>query len=288
LSSAAVPLMKRIDNGADGHPRRSGASDEVLHLVPPELAAGVLICSGRGCGEQTGIACAHTDRRGRACPTAWCPRHRVVHREEVYCPLHALVLGADPLAFTENHRADLDNKVGLLVNWVVRQVDAQICVVLEKLCADYRHKLVVDPVHFALVGLDRIRTWERYWKVCSHTGIALRLAVAVEESVPGVVIGRVGSKNVIRVDAPAADVRQRAEDPGVAEPPDIAGFRAALVGELAAAAEAWRSGHPVPNHVQVVGEVMPVAPIDLLTSSPGGRVERAFASWMRESRRPVA
>ena len=285
--------MKRIGDSTDGLRQRpvvanGGVGGEVEHVVPPELAVGVLVCSGRACGEQTGIACAHLDRRGRHCPTAWCPRHRIVHQDEVYCPVHALVLGADPLAFTEHHRVDLDNKVGLLVSWVVREVDAEICAVLEKLCRQYRHRLVVNPVHFALVGLERVRTWERTWKTCSHTGIALRLAVAVEEAVPGMVIGRINSKVVIRLEVPPPDVRQRAEDPTVTEPPDVAGFRAALVAELTAAAHAWSAVHPVPPVLHVLGEVMPVAPADLVTASSDGRVERAFASWAREDHKPVA
>ena len=283
--------MKRVGDSTDSLRRRPGVADggvaEVVeHVVPPELATGVLMCSGRACGEQTGIACAHLDRRGRHCPTAWCPRHRVVDQEEVYCPVHALVLGADPLAFHEHHRVDLDNKVGLTVSWVVREVDAEISAALEKLSRQYRHRLVADPVHFALVGLERVRTWERSWKICSHTGIALRLAVAVEEAVPGVVIGRLNSKVVIRLDVPPADMRQRAEDPTATEPPDVAAFRTELVGELTAAAHAWTGIHPAPPALHVLGEVMPLA--DVLTGSAGDRVERAFASWVREDHKPVA
>ena len=61
----------------------------VLDEEAPETVLGILPCSADGCSERTGVACVHVDARNRLCPSAWCPRHRVVVGAQPYCAVHA-------------------------------------------------------------------------------------------------------------------------------------------------------------------------------------------------------
>ena len=228
-------------DGAD-----AATADEPEEIGPEQLL-GFLPCSGRGCREETGLPCAYVDRRDRCCPTAWCPTHRVVHRGDVYCPVHGLMLGASEDLFTDHHRADLDNIVPLVVNWAARELEASVSALMHQICDEYGQTLVADPVRFVLVGVDRIRTWERAWKMCAHVGVTLRLHIAVEESSTGVVLGKVNSKVAVSLPPPPTDLRERAEDPTIPETGEVRDFRAALLDGLTAAVISWRAGHP-PAH----------------------------------------
>lgn len=226
-------------------------------LPPLAVRLGVLVCSGRGCPEQTGLACAFIDRRDRHCPTAWCPAHRVVLHDAAYCPNHGMALGATEDAHVEHHPWDLENRVPLLVNWVSRELEGDVRTLMEGTGADYGQVVVADPVRFVLVGVDRVRTWERAWKMCSHIGVSLRVHVAVEEARPDVVIGRVNSQPVVEVPPPADDLQHRAEDPGLPPSPEVGEFRARMIAAIAAEVAEWRDRNPAPPRVDIVGEVRP-------------------------------
>ena len=201
---------------------------------------GTLLCSAHGCRAVTGLSCSFTDRRGHACLTAWCPLHRAVVGDSAYCPSHARLLGdeADPLS--ESERPDLENPVPLLVAWAARAVEDDIVGLMRPLCDAFGLSFVADPLHLVHAGIDRVRTWERGWKLTSHLGIALRVQVAVEEARPGTVLAKVNTKVVFSGLPPAAQVRDLADAPGVARISQVETFRYAIFEAVEHAVISWR------------------------------------------------
>jgi hypothetical protein len=224
----------------------AGAAEDAVPEPGPELELGFLPCSGRGCREQTGIACAYVDRRERCCPTAWCPTHRLVHQRQVVCPVHGVILGASEDALTEHHRADLGNVVPLLVCWVARELEAPVGALMAEVAERYGQTLVVDPVRFVLVGVERVRTWERAWKICAPVGVSLRVHLAVEEAAPEVVLGKFNSKVAVTVPAPSPEICERAEDPAHPQLREVAEFRDRVVRAISSAVSAWQAVNPPP------------------------------------------
>ncbi|MGC8460586.1 MAG: hypothetical protein ACP5OR_01895 [Candidatus Dormibacteria bacterium] len=165
-------------------------------------------CSARGCKEETGLSCEYLDRRDRPCPTAWCPEHRHVVNGHVYCPSHAGYVEGTESEFGAHVHPDVENRVPALVNWVTRELDADVLAMIEPLVPVYGDKMVIDPIRFVLFGVERIRTWERSWKMCSHISVDLRVALAVEESRPDTILGKVNSHIVITTPAPWSDEYQ--------------------------------------------------------------------------------
>lgn len=229
---------------------------EVASLPPPEppltLRLGDQLCSARGCSEESGIACSYIDRRERPCPTAWCPEHRSVIHDAVYCHVHGTIVDGTSTDFGEAARIDLDNRVPLLVNWVAREMDADVRGIIESLIERYHEVLVLEPVRFVLVGVERVRTWERSWKMCSPFGVSLRLAVAVEERSPGAVIVKVNSKPLHDLSPPWNEEYPVGEPPADAADADrqVADFHREIFMTLARAAMTWTAMNPP---VELVG-----------------------------------
>ena len=196
---------------------------------PPELGLVSLHCSARGCGEATGLPCEQLDRSARACPTAWCPSHRVVSEGRVLCPIHACT------------DADADGAYAQLaaISWAVRQVDAIITGAVQAVSEDAGHQLVADPIRFVLVGIDRARTWERVWKSVSHLGISLRVHVAIADSEPATVVAKVSGNVVAAVALPPEETRRRADETGDESDPAIVAFRDAITHAALAAITSW-------------------------------------------------
>lgn len=175
-----------------------------------QTVVGTLPCSERGCTATTGEKCGYVDRRGRACGTAWCPDHQSIVSGTVYCRRHAGVVGA--LQSGEGSMPDLENRAPSLVNWVSRDVEQ----VIQDIVAGYREqlgsdRLLTEPVHLTFLGPERLRVWERSWKLVDHTGWSVRVALEVEEERDTEVAVRVGRNVVARVVPPWIAARQRGE-----------------------------------------------------------------------------
>ena len=241
--------------------RDAPASVEVEVEPPPPSPAellGVLPCSARGCRQETGLPCAYIDRRDRRCPTAWCPQHRAVHDGHVFCPVHGRTVAATADGYADHHRPDLDNEVPLLVSWVTRELEPDLGGLVEVVSREYGQVFVADPVRFVLYGVERVRTWERAWKMCAHTGVTLRVHAAVEEADPTTVHVKVNSRVVTSAPAPSPAVRELAEDPTVPRLSQVETFRRALVEGAVHAVIAWRAAHPVPPQaVELTGAAVP-------------------------------
>lgn len=226
------------------------APEELVPAEPPiEIRVGTLFCSSRGCSEETGIACAYVDRRERKCPTAWCPEHRKVSHDDVYCPTHGRLVDGTSDDFGEHAHVDLENRVPNLISWAAQELEEDITAMMERLCAEYHEKLVIDPVRFVLVGVERVRTWERAWKMCAHIGVSLRVTVAVEEADPSKIHGRVNSKPVIELATPWHPDHGFGAEPSSPEQMDavIADFHRAMFMALARRAETWHQAEPPPE-----------------------------------------
>lgn len=236
--------------------RRSDARGSVTIVDEREAVAasardqlGVLPCSARGCREQTGIACAYIDRRGRPCQTAWCPAHRAVAGEAGYCPGHAQIVGASAEAFGVLERPDIDNPVPQLVVWVARQLEAHLCALMQPLCIQYGQAFVADPLRMNFLGIDRVRTWECAWKMSSHVGNTLRVHVGVAEAHPDAVVVRVNSNVVATIAPPPPRVRELADEPDVTGIAQVETFRSALLAAIHHGVAVWKAGY----HEQSVG-----------------------------------
>ena len=173
---------------------------------------GSLPCTTDGCPAANGIACEYVDRRARQCRTAWCPQHRVIVEGHLYCRRHAGVVSALPLGDSSllTPLPDLDNRAPSLAGWVARQIDGDVWrLLLQELDAE-GGQLVGDPVMLVFTGVDRVRAWERAWKLVTHTGISRRVSLMVEEANDDEVAVKIGSNVVDRLVPPWIADRRRA------------------------------------------------------------------------------
>jgi hypothetical protein len=212
-------------------------------LAGAQVVVGALPCSVPDCANQTGEACGYVDRRGRNCPTAWCPDHQNIVGGVVYCRRHAGVVRALPDAI-QAALPDLENRAPSLVNWVARDVEQ----VIQEIVTGYRARLgtdtlIADPVHLVFLGPERARVWERSWKLVDHTGWSLRVALEVDELRDTQVAVRVGRNVVARMVPPWIESRQRGES----VPPELdaeqrAEFYRGITAAVASAIEQELSG----------------------------------------------
>jgi hypothetical protein len=131
-------------------------------------------CHRARCGAVAATRCAYSDRRGRPCPTAWCPQHLIELEGRGYCSRHASTLIAlGPEMLVRGHLPELDNRVPSLVYWVGRDLDSDVPAILATLAdRDAGERTVTDPVTLiAGGGRTSERRWERNWKIVSHTGM---------------------------------------------------------------------------------------------------------------------
>jgi hypothetical protein len=149
--------------------------------------------------------------------------------------------------------------------WVVRRVDSVVSAAIEMVCVGSGQNILTDPVRLLPVGVDRTRMWERGWKAVSHTGIALRVYVAIAESMPYFVMARVNSHVVVAVPIPPETTRLRADETGDDSDAEVESFCAALTQPIVSAATSWRAterarassvvhlmGTPIPRRQRVV------------------------------------
>jgi len=78
--------------------------------------------------------------------------------------------------------------------------------------------LVVEPVTLLYYGLDRMRRWERSWKLVDHTGVAIKVSIEVDEPTDPEVSVRVANNVVAKGVPPWIEHRRRNEE--VPEPLD--------------------------------------------------------------------
>ena len=174
---------------------------------------GTLPCTVDGCSAMTAIACEYADRRARQCRTAWCPQHRVIVEGHLYCRRHAGVVSALPVADSTlvTPLPDLDNRAPSLVAWVARQLDGDVWRLLLHELDTEGGELIADPVVLVFTGVDRLRAWERAWKLVTHTGVSRRVSLMVEEAHDDELAVKVGANVVGRLSPPWITERRGSE-----------------------------------------------------------------------------
>jgi len=180
----------------------------------PAAAAqlGTLPCSQWQCHEATGLPCTYVDRRRRRCSTAWCPEHRDVVDDRVYCRRHAGIVRALSPIQESTPLPNIDNRAPSLVDWIARDIDDDVRAALRATpFASEASELVTDPVRLVFVGGERQRAWERSWRLADHMGVAIKVTVSVEERNDTEVLIRVGQNLAARMVPPWIEQRQRGE-----------------------------------------------------------------------------
>ncbi|HEY6377909.1 MAG TPA: hypothetical protein VI316_01890 [Candidatus Dormibacteraeota bacterium] len=189
-------------------PQREVATAGVAEAAP-QLPIGHLPCTQPGCLNDEGLECVYVDRRGRHCDTAWCRDHVVGVDGRPYCRRHAGVVRALP-DVEPGSLPDLDNRAPSLLDWVTQRVDADITDAVAALAIDPQ-KVQTDTAHLVLItqNAERIRAWERTWKLYDHTGIHLWVALDVEEDNDLELVIRVNATTIERLVPPWITARRR-------------------------------------------------------------------------------
>jgi hypothetical protein len=132
--------------------------------------------------------------------------------------------------------------VPVVLSWIAQEVDGEISAAMLQLALEWRQALVLDPVHFGLVGVHRVRTWERAWKICENLGPTLRVAIVIEESEPGIVEARINARPVLRLLVPWHESHGFGDRPATAEAAGAAvlNFRERLLAALIRGIGEWR------------------------------------------------
>jgi hypothetical protein len=196
----------------------------------PGESPGDLPCAAAGCAEATGARCAYVDRRGRACPTAWCPAHREVAAGRVSCRRHAGVVRA--LAAGPGTRLpDLDTRAPSLVEWLARDLGDDLGHLL--MATGAGDAVTSEAAQLVDSGRAQEQVWERSWRLCRHTGFVHRVALQVAEGQDTDVVVRVGRREVARLTPPWIEARGRGERLSPDEDERRrAAFRQALLGAV--------------------------------------------------------
>ncbi|MGH7723278.1 MAG: hypothetical protein ACRENL_10705 [Candidatus Dormibacteria bacterium] len=177
------------------------------------------------------------------CPTAWCPADRAVFEGAIYCALHAATMGGLQWDYGDSPHPDLDNRLPALVSWIARIAEDDIVATLRSICRDRDEVLVSDPVRRVILGVQRERSWERAWKVCSAVGVSARVAIAVAEADPRWVLVKVNSTVVAHLPAPETGVGAEPR------PAQVEALFRDLVMPVALALDFWQQGKPIDAEV---------------------------------------
>jgi hypothetical protein len=160
------------------------------------LAPTATTCAQRGCTNVGAQLCAYRDRRGRACPAAFCPAHSVSFSGTSYCRRHAgTVQAIGELAKDPNGFPDLNDRAPSLVNWISRDLDENVRRLLGRTARSGESVIVDESVRLAHDPARKAR-WERAWRIVEHTGLVLKVTVHVSEENDSLVHVRVGTEMV--------------------------------------------------------------------------------------------
>jgi hypothetical protein len=182
-------------------------------VVPePEFPPGDKPCTRQGCTNQNGNNCSYVDRRARKCETSWCPEHRNVISDGIYCPRHAGIMKALLASSRKGHLPDIDNRAPSLANWIGNDIDERMRSVVEKLIIpDEGEQLIIDPVGYLYGMADKSHRWERSWKIANHTGVTIKAAIDVDEAKDNAVRLRVGQRTINEVVPPWVEHHEKRE-----------------------------------------------------------------------------
>jgi hypothetical protein len=179
--------------------KREAAPPVPLEPVAPWRAHGSLACSEYACPRHDGVTCAYVDRRGRRCPTAWCPDHQTVIESRAFCRRHARVVASAGTGEFEMGQAlpDVDNRSPSLADYVGDALEPRVLDLLQRLCRPGTNdQLAAEPLRVIHPTSGGGRRWDRSWKIYDHTGVIVQVAVVADESRDPEVAVRVG-RNIV-------------------------------------------------------------------------------------------
>ncbi len=157
-------------------------------------AATIQRCRMAGCRRRDGSACGYMDKRGRSCPTGWCPQHAVLVGGLPFCRRHGSTMSALDGAEAVAGLPDLDNRAPSLVGWMGRELDASVRDLLHRVAASAGAAVITDPVRLLLTPGGQSRRWAKAWKVLDDTAVVSRVSVEVDEHDDCLVCARVDTE----------------------------------------------------------------------------------------------
>jgi len=145
---------------------------------------GILACSEYACGRHDAATCSYVDRRGRPCPTAWCPDHQVALEGRAFCRRHARLFTSAGAGEFQMGQAlpDLDNRSPSLADFVGDALEPRVLQFLWSLCRPGTNDQVgSEPLRVVHPTGGGARRWDRTWKIYDHTGVIVQVTVEADE-----------------------------------------------------------------------------------------------------------
>lgn len=167
-------------------------------------------CSKKGCTGASRVACDYRDRRGKACPTVWCPDHIVAIGSWHFCRRHARLSQAlRPVGFRgELPAPDLDNRSPSLAAYLGEALDPLVRRLLDEIIRPENGESIGEDPLALVVPRTGSRRWARGWKLYDNTGPLLRIGVEVEEDKDPECAVRLNGRVILRCVPPWIEARR--------------------------------------------------------------------------------
>jgi hypothetical protein len=194
--------------------RRNRSAGPAPASSPVPVQSTGVVCKVAGCSNDTAQPCDYRDGRGRACRAVCCPDHGASTGGQFYCRRHAGILRAVGTEATQQGGLpDIDNRAPSLVNWIARDLDANVQRLLSGAAKTGESVIADDTVHVAR-DFNRKARWEQSWRLVDHTGLILKVTIQVMEENDSLVRVHVGSGVI--ADGIPPWIARRTEDSDVA------------------------------------------------------------------------
>ncbi len=194
--------------------RRNRPAGPAPAPAPVPVESTGVVCKVAGCSNDTAQPCSYRDGRGRACRAVCCPDHGASTGGNFYCRRHAGILRAVGTEATQQGGLpDIDNRAPSLVNWIARDLDANVQRLLSGAAKTGESVITDDTVHVAR-DFNRKARWEQSWRLVDHTGLILKVTIQVLEENDSLVRVHVGSGVI--ADGIPPWIARRTEDSDVA------------------------------------------------------------------------
>jgi hypothetical protein len=194
--------------------RRNRSAGPAPASSPVPVQSTGVVCKVAGCSNDTAQPCDYRDGRGRACRAVCCPDHGASTGGQFYCRRHAGILRAVGTEATQQGGLpDIDNRAPSLVNWIARDLDANVKRLLSGAAKTGESVIADDTVHVAR-DFNRKARWEQSWRLVDHTGLILKVTIQVMEENDSLVRVHVGSGVI--ADGIPPWIARRTEDSDVA------------------------------------------------------------------------
>lgn len=195
----------------------------------PDDAATNKRCFRAGCFSTDVEQCDFSDGSGGQCVSYWCPNHRVMVNEGVYCNRHAGIARALDGNLSGPDLPSVSVRAPALAVWVGEKVDRDLRIVLLAIGSESPGAhLIVKALRRTVDASGNVR-WERSWRVQREGMLLASASVGVDERQDTVLLVSVNESNVLR--SPVPWIRRRTVS-GWQDPVDDEAERADFFSEL--------------------------------------------------------